>query len=73
MIKELQRWVELKHKNVLPLLGYTTDGGLYYLSLITEWMVDGTALQYIKAKRTSGKKVDILRMVSWILIYLINN
>jgi len=39
------------------------DGGLYYLSLITEWMNNGTVLNYLKAK---GEKVDLLYMVQGI-------
>lgn len=61
MVRELQIWARLTHKNVLPLLGYTTDGGLFYLSLITEWMSNGTIMQYMKAERE--KPVDVLYMV----------
>ena len=65
MVRELQIWAKLNHKNVLSLLGYTVDGGLYYLSLITEWMSNGTAMQYIRAK---GESVDLLYMVRHILM-----
>ena len=65
MVRELQIWAKLNHKNVLSLLGYTVDGGLYYLSLITEGMSNGTAMQYIRAK---GESVDLLYMVRHILI-----
>lgn len=61
MVRELQIWARLTHKNVLPLLGYTTDGGLFYLSLITEWMSYGTIMQYMKAERE--KPVDVSYMV----------
>lgn len=60
MVRELQIWSRLYHKNVLRLLGYSVDGGLYYLSLITEWMDNGTVLHYMRVK---GEKVDLLHMV----------
>ena len=69
MVKELQIWAKLRHKNILPLLGYTTDGGLHYLSLITEWMVGGTVIQYIKDNQKSGRILDILHMVDKTSIY----
>lgn len=61
MVRELQIWARLAHRNVLPLLGYTTDGGLFYLSLITEWMENGTIMQYMKKERE--RPVDVLYMV----------
>lgn len=61
MVRELQIWVRLAHKNILPLLGYTTDGGLYYLSLITEWMDNKTVIQYMKSKK--GTSVNVVNMV----------
>lgn len=60
MVRELQIWSRLYHKNVLRLLGYSVDGGLYYLSLITEWMDNGTVLHHM---RVQGERVDLLHMV----------
>lgn len=53
MVRELQIWHRLKHQNVLSLLGFTVDGGIYYLSLVTEWMKNGTVLDYLKVAGSS--------------------
>ena len=44
-MKELHLWSEMKHQNILPLLGYLTEGS--YPSIISEWMDNGTARSYV--------------------------
>ena len=45
LARELEVWARLHHPNILPLLGYTTDTAIYP-ALISEWMPNGTVLQY---------------------------
>ena len=47
MGKELYIWSRLKHRNVLPIIGFTLDGNQKFPSLITEWMDNGTILDYL--------------------------
>ncbi|TDL16161.1 kinase-like protein [Rickenella mellea] len=45
---ELRIWSDLEHPNVLPLLGFTLDFGPHPV-FVTEWMSNGTVLDYVKA------------------------
>ena len=46
LVKEIRVWSTLAHPNVLPLLGFVIEGD--YPSLVSEWMENGTASQYVK-------------------------
>lgn len=46
LARELEIWAKLRHPNVLPLLGYIVDDDARYPALISEWMSNGTVLQY---------------------------
>ena len=44
--KEVVTWSALRHPNVLPLLGITTDGDQF--AMISEWMANGNINEFIK-------------------------
>jgi len=43
---EIRIWSDLVHPNILPLLGYCMEGG--YPSFISDWMENGSLLEYAK-------------------------
>jgi len=55
--KEIRIWSELKHPNVLPLLGYLVEGN--YPSLVSEWVVNGSLREYMPEMN----KADSLKMM----------
>lgn len=61
-VRETQIWSELEHRNILPFIGYTLEirDGLHFMSLVSEWMENGTVLDYVK--KAEGKAV-ILHLV----------
>ena len=58
LLKEIRIWAELKHQNILPFLGFIIEGESP--SLISEWMENGTALNYVK----EHPEYDVLELVS---------
>ena len=62
LAKEINIWSKLDHPNVLPLLGYYTEGGVYP-HLISEWMENGPLSRYVKVL---PKGIKTVRMVSHI-------
>ena len=57
-MKEIRIWSRLTHKNILPFLGFILEGE--YPSLISEWMDNGTASDYVR----EHPEDDILELVS---------
>ena len=55
--KEIYVWSKLNHPNVLPLLGYAFDADTGYPMLISQWMVQGNALAYVRANDASIDRV----------------
>ncbi|KAL5531801.1 hypothetical protein ACEPAF_5363 [Sanghuangporus sanghuang] len=47
--KELYVWAKLKHKNILPLLGYAFEQKSNYPLLVSEWMENGSAWDFVKS------------------------
>ena len=45
-MRELRLWANLNHLNVLPLLGFTVVD--QSPSLVSEWMDNGTVLEYVR-------------------------
>ncbi|TDL13941.1 kinase-like protein, partial [Rickenella mellea] len=45
---ELRIWSDLDHPNILPLLGFSMEFGPHP-TFVTEWMSNGTVLDYVKA------------------------
>ena len=64
LAKEIRVWSTLIHPNILPLLGFIIEGG--YPSLVSEWMDNGTASQYVK----DHPECDLVAIVSLVLINL---
>lgn len=58
IIKELKIWSRLDHQNILQLRGYTLDDG-EFPALVSEWMTNGTMLEYLKL----NPQVDLFDMV----------
>ncbi|TDL17329.1 kinase-like protein [Rickenella mellea] len=51
---ELRLWARLSHPNVLPLLGYCLNFGPYP-ALISEWMENGTVLEYLEKNKLADR------------------
>ena len=47
VVREAHVWSKLDHKNVLPLIGITTDFDVS-ISLVSKWMTIGTAHDYVQ-------------------------
>lgn len=46
-IDEIRIWTEVKHENIMPLLGITTKFD-ETVSMVTEWMERGNAHHYVQ-------------------------
>ncbi|KAH8114408.1 kinase-like domain-containing protein [Phellopilus nigrolimitatus] len=68
LARELRIWSGLHHPNVLPLLGFTIDDGVYP-ALISSWMTNGTVIQYLKENPTSSK-LSMVKGIALGLCYL---
>ncbi|KAI6123748.1 kinase-like domain-containing protein [Pisolithus croceorrhizus] len=66
-LKEAHVWSKLKHPNVLPLLGITTDFDLT-VSLVTTWMGRGSARSYVQDRRNDPR--PLIRDIAEGLHYL---
>ena len=49
--KEVYAWSKVKHENVLELLGYVFDETTGFPLLVSRWMPNGTAWDYVKKNR----------------------
>ena len=47
MLREVVTWSKLQHKNIVRISGITTKFD-YTISLITEWVDMGTAIDYLQ-------------------------
>lgn len=63
--REIHLWAKLNHMNILSLKGILDEGNLYP-SLVTPWMKNGNARQYLR----SNENVCIISMVLNITLYL---
>ena len=45
----MKTWSKLEHANILPLLGYTFDYGMY-ISLVSIWQPNGISNDFLKDK-----------------------
>jgi serine/threonine protein kinase len=60
--KEIEVWKRLDHKNIVPLLGTTSDFGSYSSTgMVSPWMDNGNLTTYLK---TSLPLPERLRLVS---------
>lgn len=46
IVSEMEIWSQLRHWNVVEFMGYRMDNS-NFLTLISEWMENGTAFQYV--------------------------
>ncbi|KLO13881.1 kinase-like protein [Schizopora paradoxa] len=71
LAREIRIWSELEHENVLPLLGYFTEGDKAMPSLVSEWMKRGTLYDFMKSFPRGGfETYIILRDIASGLAYL---
>ncbi|KLO13867.1 kinase-like protein [Schizopora paradoxa] len=71
LAKEIRIWSKLEHDNVLPLLGYFTEGNGVMPSLVSEWMEKGTLHDFMKSFPRGGiEACTILRDIASGLAYL---
>ncbi|KAK7685744.1 hypothetical protein QCA50_011090 [Cerrena zonata] len=47
VMREMTTWVNLRHTNILPLLGYCELPGEHFIGLVSEWKQEGHILRYI--------------------------
>lgn len=66
--REITIWQGLKHENVLPLLGITTDFGRY-MSLVSPWLENGSLMQYLDKNGDSLGVGRRLQLVSTVYIH----
>lgn len=57
--KEIYVWSKLNHPNVLSLLGFAFEQPSGYPLLMSEWMVNGSSLNYVK----NNDNCDLIRLV----------
>lgn len=48
-LKEMHLWSKIRHENVLPLIGITTEYDLT-ISIVSRWMQNGNAREYVQEK-----------------------
>jgi len=48
-LKEVHLWSKLRHENVLPLIGITTEYDLT-ISIVSRWMQNGNAREYVQER-----------------------
>lgn len=57
MAREMGIWAKLNHVNVLPFLGFILKND--YPSLVSEWIDNGTVLEYLK----NNPLCDVINLV----------
>ncbi|PVF91010.1 kinase-like protein, partial [Serendipita vermifera] len=72
--RELQTWWRLRHPNILPLLGYIheDDTNEIYRALISPWMENKTAAEYIQRDLSPSQRLNLFGDVINGLQYLHN-
>ena len=58
--REMIIWTSLQHDNVLPCLGFAEHNALP--ALISEWMENGNALDYVKKHGDGVDRRDLVRL-----------
>lgn len=54
--REMQVWSKLKDEHILPFKGYIhqEEEGRIFISLVSEWMENGTVIEYLKARKDAN-------------------
>ncbi len=60
--REVRLWSKLNHPNVLPLLGYFLEGPMAIPNFVSQWMKNGTLVDYMKHRPLDAH--EMCRMVS---------
>ncbi len=60
--REVRLWSRLSHPNVLPLLGYFLEGPKAIPNLASQWMRNGTLIDYMKDRPFDAH--EMCKMVS---------
>ncbi|KAF9643032.1 kinase-like protein [Thelephora ganbajun] len=66
--REVMIWRTLRHPNVLPLLGVTMTK--YQFVMVSEWMGNGNANEFLKKSDTNVDRLELLREIARGLIYM---
>ncbi|KLO19855.1 kinase-like protein [Schizopora paradoxa] len=62
LAREIRIWASLEHKNVLPFLGFFTEGDKKIPSLVSKWMMNGPLHKYMLTfPRCSSKTCELVR------------
>ncbi len=68
LAKEMKIWSKLKHRNVLPLLGYFIERG-ELPTFISEWMVNDSLFDYMKDDISGGiESLSIVILFHWTIL-----
>lgn len=65
ILRDLDRWYNLQHKNILSLRGFYFDRTNFtYAAVVTNWQENGDVLAYVEVRRnTDGDQSGILKLV----------
>ena len=66
--REVRLWSKLDHPNVLPLLGYFFEGSKPIPNLVSEWMKNGTLIEYMR-----DRLLDALEMCRIVRFFSISS
>lgn len=61
--KEIYVWSKLKHDNILPLLGYAFDDRTGFPMLVSKWMINGSAWDYVRKNPDLGVVMQLVRNI----------
>ena len=61
-MNEIRIWAKLDHENVLPLMGFYFEGNELMPNLVSEWMEDGTLVDYMRDHNLDI--LEVCRLVS---------
>ncbi|KAL5480686.1 hypothetical protein ACEPAI_9626 [Sanghuangporus weigelae] len=67
--REIYVWSKLKHPNILPLLGFAVDDSTRFPLMISEWMENGSAWEYV-TRNPSCNVMDLVIGIASGLTYL---
>ncbi|KAL5522390.1 hypothetical protein ACEPAG_8406 [Sanghuangporus baumii] len=67
--REIYVWSKLNHPNILPLLGFAVDDSTRFPLMISEWMDNGSAWEYV-TRNPSCNVMDLIIGVASGLAYL---
>ena len=62
VMREMRTWHQLRHKNVLPLMGFCQVTREYFVGLVSEWKPEGHILNYTSSYPDTDK-LSLVRMI----------